>query len=123
MDTIQGASFQYSHLKGGNVYGHTVVQTLLRTGDEVYPFALERYDPEGKSKIDLACDIIQSVRTSNQPTYVLMDSWYPSSTVLQCSVKQGFHVISGLKTNRIFYPQGIRQSLKNFASYKLEIGY
>ncbi|MBO2943645.1 transposase [Paenibacillus sp. F411] len=57
VDTIQGASFQYSHLKDGNVYGHTVVQALLRTGDEVYPFALERYDPEGKSKIDLACDI------------------------------------------------------------------
>ncbi|WP_340400505.1 transposase [Paenibacillus sp. FSL H8-0079] len=26
-------------------------------------------------------------------------------------------MISGLKTNRIFYPQGIRQSLKSFTSY------
>ncbi|MCM3701661.1 transposase [Paenibacillus macerans] len=111
--TIQGASFQYSHLKGQNVYGHAVVQALLRSGNEVYPFAAERYDPEGTSKIDLACEMIQAFPMSKYPTYVLMDSWYPSSSVLQTSAKQGFHVISGLKTNRIFYPQGIRQSLKS----------
>ncbi|MGG1619413.1 hypothetical protein [Paenibacillus sp. NRS-1781] len=29
---IQGASFQHSHLKGRHVYGHAVVQTLLRSG-------------------------------------------------------------------------------------------
>ncbi|MBJ6361094.1 transposase [Paenibacillus sp. GCM10012307] len=40
--TIQGASFQHSHLKGQNVYGHAVVQALLRSGDQVYPFATER---------------------------------------------------------------------------------
>lgn len=115
--TIQGASFQHSHLKGRYVYGHAVVQTLLRSGDQVFPFATERYDPQGKSKIDLACEMIQSVPMSTCQTYVLMDSWYPSASVLQTCAERGFHVISGLKTNRIFYPQGIRQSLQNFASY------
>lgn len=115
--TIQGASFQHSHLKGRHVYGHAVVQTLLRSGEQVFPFATERYDPQGKSKIDLACDLIQAVPMSSCRTYVLMDSWYPSASVLQTSAERGFHVISGLKTNRIFYPQGIRQSLKSFASY------
>ncbi|WP_025683922.1 IS701 family transposase [Paenibacillus maysiensis] len=115
--TMQGASFQHSHLKGRHVYGHAVVQALLRSGDQVYPFATERYDPEGKSKIALACEMIQAVPMSTCWTYVLMDSWYPSSSVLQTSAERGFHVISGLKTNRIFYPQGIRQSLKSFASY------
>ncbi len=90
---------------------------MLRTGDVVYPFALERYEPKGKSKIDLACDMIKQVPISNQKTYVLIDSWYPSASVLQTSAQQGFHVISGLKTNRIIYPQGIRQSIKQFASY------
>lgn len=114
---IQGASFQHSHLKGQSVYGHVVVQALLRSGDRVFPFASERYDREAKSKIDLACEMIRSVPMSTCRTYVLMDSWYPSASVLQTSAERGFHVISGLKTNRIFYPQGIRQSLKNFASY------
>ncbi|WP_210190635.1 hypothetical protein [Paenibacillus uliginis] len=61
--------------------------------------------------------MIQAVPMSKYPTYVLMDSWYPSSSVLQTCAERGFHVISGLKTTRIFYPQGIRQSLKSFASY------
>ncbi len=115
--TMQGASFQHSHLKKRNVYGHCLVQTLLRCGEQVYPFAMKRYEPKGKSKIDLACEMIQTVPMSKSKTYVLMDSWYPSASVLETSAKQGFHVISGLKTNRIFYPQGIRQSLQGFASY------
>lgn len=99
------------------MYGHAVVEALLHSGDETYPFASELYDPQTKSKIELACEIIQKVPLSKRPTYVLMDSWYPSASVLQTSTKQGFHVISALKTNRIFYPQGIRQSIKDFASY------
>lgn len=114
---IQGASFQHSHLKRRHVYGHAVVQTLLRSGDQVFPFATARYDPRGKSKIELAGDMIQAVPMSSCRTYVLMDSWYPSASVLQTCAERGFHVISGLKTNRIFYPQGIRQSLQSFASY------
>lgn len=114
---IQGASFQHSHLRQRHVYGHAVVQTLLRSGDQVFPFATARYDPQGKSKIELAGDMIHAVPMSSCRTYVLMDSWYPSASVLQTCAERGFHVISGLKTNRIFYPQGIRQSLKDFASY------
>lgn len=115
--SIQGSTYHHSHLKGKQVYGHSVVETMLRAGDVVYPFAMERYESYGKSKIDLACDMIKQVPVSNQKTYVLMDSWYPSASVLQTSAKQGFHVISGLKTNRIIYPQGIRQPMKEFASY------
>nr|WP_156739699.1 transposase [Paenibacillus oryzae] len=93
---------------------------MLSSGDQVFPFATARYDPQGKSKIELAGDMIQAVPMSSCRTYVLMDSWCPSASVLQKCTERGFHVISGLKTNktnRIFYPQGIRQSLKDFASY------
>ncbi|MCM3342078.1 transposase [Paenibacillus sp. MER TA 81-3] len=88
-----------------------------RAGDVVYPFATERYESKSKSKIDLACDMIRQVPKSHYLTYVLMDSWHPSASVLQVSSEQGFHVISALKTNRIIYPQGIRQSIKEFASF------
>nr|WP_162306266.1 hypothetical protein [Brevibacillus laterosporus] len=46
-----------------------------------------------------------------------MDSWYPLERVLDTYIQQGLQVISGLKTNRICYPQGIRQSLKQLAAY------
>ncbi|MGG1619410.1 hypothetical protein [Paenibacillus sp. NRS-1781] len=34
------------------------------------------------SKIELACEMIGQVPSSGHPTYVLMDSWYPSALVL-----------------------------------------
>ncbi|WP_379165993.1 hypothetical protein [Paenibacillus roseus] len=40
----------------------------------VYPFATELYDPQGTSKIELACEMIRSAPVSKHPTYVLMDS-------------------------------------------------
>ncbi|KYD28334.1 hypothetical protein B4113_3917 [Geobacillus sp. B4113_201601] len=38
---------------------------------------------------------------------MLMDSWYPSQALIEACLKQGFHVIAMLKTNRILYPKGI----------------
>ena len=121
---IQGASFQHSHLKGQSVYGHVVDQALLRSGDRVFPFASERYDPEAKSKIDLACEMIRSVPMSTCRTYVLMDSWYPSASVLQTSAERGFHVISGLKTNEPYLlPSRHPAIAQKLCFLYLEIGY
>lgn len=114
---IEGAGFHHSHLHGKKVYGHAAVQAMLRTGNLIYPFAVSRYEPEGKSKIELACDMMRQVPVSTQPMYALVDAWYPSASLLQTSSQQGIQVISGLKTNRIIYPQGIRQSIKEFATY------
>lgn len=55
---MQGASYHHSHLKGKQVYGHSIVQTLLRSGDVTYPLSSHRYEPKGKSKIQLVCDMI-----------------------------------------------------------------
>ncbi|KYD24856.1 hypothetical protein B4113_2105 [Geobacillus sp. B4113_201601] len=49
--------------------------------------------------------------------YVLMDSWYPSQALIEACLKQGFHVIAMLKTNRILYPNGIAVQTKEFARY------
>jgi hypothetical protein len=80
---MQRASYHHSHPKGKRVYGHCIVQTLLRSGDVTYPFSSYRYDPEGKSKIKLAYEMIEQVPMSKQKTYVLMDSWYPSTSILE----------------------------------------
>ena len=54
---------------------------------------------------------------SYQPVYKDIDTWYPAKSVLQTATQSGCQVISGLKTNRIIYPLGIRQSLKEFAQH------
>ncbi|MHB8073118.1 hypothetical protein [Desulfosporosinus fructosivorans] len=55
--------------------------------------------------------------TTTGPAYALWDSWFTCSKVNEAHFKKGYHFISGLKTNRIIYPQGIRTSLKDFATY------
>jgi hypothetical protein len=117
MYSIQGTDFHYSHTEGKSVWGHAVVQTLIRCGEKVLPYAFSRYESEQNSKIQIACDLVSTVPKSPFPTYVLMDTWYPAESVLKTCALSGFHVISGLKTNRIFYPYGIRQSMKDFAEH------
>ncbi|TRY16427.1 transposase, partial [Geobacillus sp. LEMMJ02] len=79
------------------------------TFTQAFPFAFRLYDKKaGKSKIDLAIEMLSSLKVKRaQPVYVLMDSWYPSKKLIEACLKQGFHVIAMLKTNRILYPKGI----------------
>ncbi|RWU02642.1 IS701 family transposase, partial [Anoxybacillus flavithermus] len=68
----------------------------------------------GKSKGELAIEMLSSLDVS-RPVYVLMDSWYPSKTLVGACLKKGFHVIAMLKTNRILYPKGTAIQAKEFA--------
>jgi|GEM_PF-3590964 len=85
--SIEGAGFHHSHLRGKKVYGHAMIQAMLRTGNMVYPFAVSRYEPEGKSKIEPACDLIRQVPVSTEPTYALVDACDPSASLLQTTAK------------------------------------
>lgn len=83
---------------------------------QAFPFAFRLYDKaSGVIKGQLAIEMIQALDI-RRPVYVLMDSWYPSKTLVEACLKKGFHVISMLKTNRILYPKGIAiQATKQFA--------
>ncbi|MDQ0163859.1 hypothetical protein J2S06_002987 [Bacillus alveayuensis] len=64
----------------------------------------------------MTIEMLSSLDVS-RPVYVLMDSWYPSQTLVEACLKKGFHVIAMLKTNRILYPKGIAIQAKQFAHY------
>jgi hypothetical protein len=49
-------------------------------------------------------------------SYVLVDSWYTSEKCINGSQKLGFQVIGGIKSNRIFYPDGIKNKLNEFSN-------
>ncbi|WP_257721612.1 IS701 family transposase [Aneurinibacillus sp. XH2] len=117
MLSIQGTGFHYSHTKGKQVWGYEMVQQVLRCGDCVIPYDFKRYESKKQSKIQLACELVANLPRCSQKKYLLIDTWYPAKSVLETAAQSGCHVISGLKTNRIFYPQGIRQSLKEFANH------
>jgi len=90
---------------------------LLSVGSLRLPYHFEHYQKESISKIDRVCQIANSLPTAIGPAYALCDSWFTCTKVIEAHFKKGYHFIGGLKTNRIIYPQGIRISLKDFATY------
>ncbi|WJQ01800.1 IS701 family transposase [Geobacillus stearothermophilus] len=116
---IQGCDWHYSHKDHQSVWGHSLVWLMVHTFTQAFPFAFRLYDKKaGRSKIDLAMEMLSSIKVKlTQPVYVLMDSWYPSKTLIETCLSKGFHVIAMLKANRILYPKGIAVQAKQFARY------
>jgi hypothetical protein len=114
---IQGASTHFSHQKRQMIWGHQVAVMLLQCGSLLLPYAWGRYEKEGKSKIEMVCDWIQTLPIFNHSAYVLTDSWYTSKQLVNVSAAKGLYFIGGLKTNRILFPQGIHTSATELARH------
>jgi hypothetical protein len=61
--------------------------------------------------------MLQQFPALDVPAYLLMDAWYTCEDLLDAAARQGLQVISGLKSNRILYPAGIRVAANQFASH------
>lgn len=112
------AAFHYSHTDGKSVWSHQVLQMMVKIDGKAFPFEHELYHKDKTaSKIQLAIDMINNFPALNQPIYVLCDSWFTSKKLIQTALAKGIHLIGGLKTNRIIYPNGIKYQAKEFAKY------
>lgn len=70
------------------------------------------------SKVDISITLLEQLDLQKTyPAYFLTDSWYTSPKLINAAARLGFQTIGGLKTNRIFYPAGIRQKLSEFVKY------
>lgn len=112
---IEGTNFHFSHVKGKSVWGHNLVMLFLRCGKLGLPFACRLYTKDGRSRIDLAKELIDLLPDFHLPTYLLMDTWYTCASLLDAAALKGLQVVGGLKTNRILYPAGVRTSANQFA--------
>lgn len=110
----QGTGWHYSHLEGKVVYGYQVHAAIVGTGDNSLCYCLKRCCPENGTKIDMTLDIIRSL-PDGAGAYVLMDSWYTNSGVLDACRGKNCHLIGAMKTNRILYPEGKRTSAADLA--------
>ena len=114
---IQKTSFHHSHLDKKKVFGHQMLTTLLSCSGDVLPYAIERYEKNGESKIDKVCRIVDSLPIAKTASYGLCDSWYTCQKVVEAHFKKGYHLIGALKTNRVIYPIGTRIQIKDFAQH------
>lgn len=115
---IEGGGFHFSHTEGKVIWGHQVLQLMMKSGEQAFPYDFRHFQKEkDENKIKLSIDLIQTLPQTTQPTYVLCDSWYTSKALIEAAFGQGMHVIGALKTNRIIYPAGIRTQVKQFATH------
>lgn len=94
-----------------------MLTTMLSCAGKLVPYAIERYDRERESKIDRVCHIVESLPMATGAAYGLCDSWFTCQSVIEAHLRKSFHLIGGLKTNRVIYPQGVRIQIKEFAKY------
>jgi hypothetical protein len=114
---IAETAFHHSHLDNKSVWGHQMLTTLLSCQKKVLPYFIERYQRNGESKIDKVCRVVKALPTATGPAYGLCDSWFTCQKVIEAHWQRGYHLIGGLKTNRIIYPSGVRTSVKDFEQY------
>lgn len=118
INPIQGCGFHFSHTEGKSVWGHQVVQLMIKSGKQAFPYDFRLFQKEKtESKIQLSIDLMHTLPRTEQPTYLLCDSWYTSRKIIETALTGGMHVIGALKTNRIIYPAGVRMQVKQFATY------
>lgn len=125
---IEGLGFNYSHSSGNQEWwSHNVQGLHCIVGNLLLPFDFELYlkkkyceqtSNKFMSKVDISIQLLKGLDIqSRYPTYFLTDSWYTFPKLINEAATLGYHTIRALKSNRIFYPAGIRQSLSGFIQY------
>jgi len=124
---ISGMGYHYSHTTGKQEWSHNVQGLHCVAGNLSVPFDYELYLKKGycsetgtafKSKVEISMNLLRQLDLQKTyPAYFLIDSWYTSPKLINEAAKLGFQTIGALKSNRIFYPAGIRQSLNEFVKY------
>lgn len=114
MHPIEAAYYHQSHLKKRQDYGHQAVGVMLSCNGLSLNYAIVLYD-KSRSKIEIVQSIINELPKPPCAAYFLCDSWYASNKLMEAFAQKGFDTIGALRTNRIIYPQQIRQQAKQFA--------
>lgn len=114
----ESCGYHFSHTSQKSVWGHQVLQLMLKTQNQAYPYEFQLFHKETtESKIKLSMDMIKRLPSFHSTVYLLCDSWFTSRSIMETALSKGIHVIGAIKTNRIIFPQGIRIQVKEFARH------
>lgn len=98
----EAVSFVWDSQVGKVVFGMNVVLLIWTDGRRKVPLGLRIWQKGGKSKIELACEMLTQARADGvKPVYVLFDSWYSCNKLLNLLDGFGWHYIGRAKVNRV----------------------
>jgi len=126
--SIEGLDFHYSHTEGKICWSHCVVTSNFVVGPYVMPFHFKPYYREEKckelgikfeSKVGIAKGFIKEFHTPSNinQLYVLTDSWYTSTSLIEEALSKGYHVIGCIKSNKTISPYGVKIKVSEFIKY------
>ncbi len=106
----EAVSWVWSSTHGRTVKGMQVVLLIWTDGRVKIPLGLRLWHKGGKSKVTLAAELLREAeRRGMRPRYVLFDSWYAASSVLDQLDDLGWRYVARLKSNRLFEGQAVRE--------------
>lgn len=113
---IESAYFHFSHLKRQQDYGHQAVSVMLSCNGKTLLYSTIMYN-KSVSKIDLVKQAAEELPKPPKTAYLLCDSWYVNSIVMDAFSAKGFYTVGALKTNRIIYPGEQKNNVAEYARF------
>jgi putative transposase len=99
----EAVSFVWDSRIGKVVFGMSVVLLVWTDGKRKVPLGLRVWKKGGKSKIELAAELLRQAHARGiSPEFVLFDSWYSARSLLELIDGFGWRYISAAKRNRLF---------------------
>ncbi|WP_343379369.1 transposase [Candidatus Bathycorpusculum sp.] len=124
------ACYNYSSTQG-KILSHDYVTSVYHNDQIKIPDNIKLYGSKKKceqkkvpfkTKIELACEIIDEHTPLTKQTIMHWDSWYTCSEVVKHCKDRGYRWIGDIKSNRVVYYQGEKFALSNLYDLLCEEG-
>jgi hypothetical protein len=121
---IPGCAWHKDHAQNmANVFGHQWLLSALLYRDFLIPLGARLYHPKKtkgcgrfQTKITMAKRMLKALKLPiTCKLYLLADSWYWAKELALLCRKQGYHMISQLKSNSVIWIKGKRTNISTLA--------
>ena len=121
---ITGAYKYFDHVSKKYIWGQQIVCSIIRFRNITIPFGFAIYltkdqckelEIKFRKKTEFALELLKSFEVdSNQTLFVLADTFYATSDIINYSNLKKHNFISQLKSNRLFYINGHKTNVRKY---------
>lgn len=127
---IDGAFKYYDHLSKTYIKGHQIVCSIISYRGLIIPYGFDVYIPRAqclelgitfRKKTQIALEQLKSFEADdNQRVYVLADTYYATSPIMNYCRDNSQNFVSSLKFNRVFRVNGYQTNVSKYLKYTIK---